>query len=99
MLKRIVRVSARRANTALADSGVRLIPEDLTNHDLRRVFSSLLDEVNAPSAYKDQQRGHKGRGLADAYERPFNRQRDVGQRIDSLVGSACPDPTKSRDAC
>lgn len=85
VLKRIVRPAAHRANAALVDSGLPLIPEDLTNHDLRRVFSSLLDEVNAPSAYKDQQRGHKGRGLADAYERPFKRERDIGERIDALV--------------
>jgi len=85
VLKRIVRASARRANTTLAASGLPLIPEDLTNHDLRRVFSSLLDEVNAPSAYKDQQMGHKGRGLSDAYDRPFKRQRDIGERVDALL--------------
>ncbi|MEA2390214.1 MAG: integrase [Solirubrobacteraceae bacterium] len=88
VLKRVLRGSAKRANAVLAESGVPLIPEDLTNHDLRRVFSSLLDEVNAPSAYKDQQRGHKGRGLADAYERPFKRDRNVGEMIDALIDSA-----------
>jgi len=57
-------------------------------HDMRRVFSSLLDEVNATRAYKDQQMGHKPPGLADAYDRAFKRRRDVGERIDALVQSA-----------
>jgi len=92
VLKRIVRASARGANAGLSESGLALIPEDLTNHDLRRVFSSLLDEVNAPSAYRDQQMGHKGRGLADAYDRPFKRERDVGERIDALISVAQYDP-------
>lgn len=85
VLKRVVHQSAKRANIALAPTGVPPIPEDVTNHDLRRVFSSLLDEVNAPRAYKDGQMGHKAPGLGDAYDRPFKRQRDVGERIDALI--------------
>ncbi len=91
VLKRVVHPAAKRANAGLADSAIPRIPEDLTNHDLRRVFSSLLDEVNAPLAYKDQQMGHKAPGLADAYDRPFKRQRDIGKRMDALVLGADAD--------
>jgi len=74
------------------DSLRRPIPRLTTptsRHDLtHRRTDSLLDEVNATRAYKDQQMGHKPPGLADAYDRAFKRRRDVGERIDPLVQSA-----------
>lgn len=90
VLKRAVRRSAIRVNVLMEQLELAPMPTDLTNHDLRRVFSSLLDEVNAPRAYKDQQMGHKGEGLAAAYDRPFKRERDIGIQIDALVSAANP---------
>ncbi len=90
VLRRVVRSSAARVNMLMEQSDLALMPADVTNHDLRRVFSSLLDEANAPRAYKDQQMGHKPEGLAAAYDRPFKRERDIGQRIDALVITADP---------
>ena len=88
VLARVVRPSAQRANETLGGEGESLIPADVCTHDLRRLFSSLLSEVSAPTAYRDQQVGHKGRGLADAYDRPFKRDRDIGERIDALILSS-----------
>ncbi len=88
-------------NALMQESGLPPMPTDVTNHDLRRVFSSLLDEVNAPRAYKDHQMGHKPEGLAAAYDRPFKRERDIGQRIDALVNpedGAADTDRRRRDA-
>lgn len=90
VLKRAVRRSALRVNVLMAQSELAPMPEDVTIHDLRRVFSSLLDEVNAPRAYKDQQMGHRPDGLASAYDRPFKRERDIGKRIDELLITSNP---------
>lgn len=92
VLKRAVRRSALRVNVLMAQSDLAPMPKDVTIHDLRRVFSSLLDEVNAPRAYKDQQMGHRPERLAAAYDRPFKRERDVGKRIDELVITSNPFP-------
>ena len=58
--KRTVRKSARRVNVLMAESQLAPMREDVTIHDLRRVFSSLLDEVNAPRAYEGSSRWATG---------------------------------------
>jgi integrase len=85
VIKRVTHRAIRDANVVLAGRGLPLIPEDATNHDMRRVFFRLLGEVGAPPAYKDEQMGHKPQGLDGAYDRAFIRHRNLGERIDALV--------------
>jgi integrase len=86
---RVLHPAIDRANKALAERELPLLPNGITNHTLRRTFASLLYEAGASPAYVMAQMGHESSALAlEVYARMMQRDRDTGARMDALVRGA-----------
>jgi integrase len=85
----VVAKAVERANEALAEAGLPLISDGITNHSLRRTFASLLYEAGASPAYVMSQMGHTSASLAlEVYAKKMARSRDTGERMDALLRAA-----------
>jgi integrase len=84
--KRILRPAIAASNEAREKAGQPPLPENITNHSLRRTFASLKYEVGSSPVEVMAEMGHTSPSLAlSIYTKKLKISRDTGAKMDALV--------------